>query len=108
MSKNTPSVSPQRPDVAIFADAGPNLLVALRELIGDLTPKYGCGQGSCGTCRVPIDGELHLACLTLAETVAGRASRRRRPQGGRNLHPLQRAFMLSISQLSAATARRAC
>src|SRR5581483_6883220 len=60
-------------DVAIFVDGGANLLLALRELIGDLTPKFGCGQGGCGACNVLIDGELHLACLTLAESVAGRS-----------------------------------
>jgi len=81
-------------DVAIFVDGGSNLLVALRELIGDTTPKFGCGQGGCGTCSVLIDGELHLSCLTLAETCAGRsiettAGLRRGP----DLHPLQTAFM---------------
>jgi carbon-monoxide dehydrogenase small subunit len=60
-------------DVAIFVDGGTNLLVALRESIGDMTPKFGCGQGGCGACSVLIDGELHLACLTLAETAAGRS-----------------------------------
>ena len=60
-------------DVAIFVDGGTNLLVALRELIGDMTPKFGCGQGGCGACSVLIDGEPHLSCLTLAETVAGRS-----------------------------------
>src|SRR6516225_11883407 len=39
-------------DVAIFVDGGTNLLVAFRELIGDMTPKFGCGQGGCGTCSV--------------------------------------------------------
>jgi carbon-monoxide dehydrogenase small subunit len=29
-------------DAAIFVDGGTNLLVALRELIGDMTPKFGC------------------------------------------------------------------
>ena len=61
-------------DVAIFVDGGTNLLVALRELIGDMTPKFGCGQGGCGTCSVLVDGELHLSCLTLAETVARNAA----------------------------------
>ena len=32
-------------DVALFVDGGVNLLVALRESIGDMTPKFGCGQG---------------------------------------------------------------
>ena len=41
-----------------------------------------------------IDGEAHLACLTLAETVAGRSVET--PDGlktGPDLHPLQTAFM---------------
>jgi aerobic carbon-monoxide dehydrogenase small subunit len=81
-------------EVAIFVDGGTNLLVALRELIGDLTPKFGCGQGGCGACSVLVDGELHLSCLTLAETVAGRAVETLDGiKEGPNLHPLQRAFM---------------
>ena len=81
-------------DVAIFVDGGTNLLVALRELIGDMTPKFGCGQGGCGACSVLIDGELHLSCLTLAETVNGRAIETLDGiKDGPNLHPLQRAFM---------------
>src|SRR5437868_14791043 len=80
-------------DVAIFVEGGSNLLVALRELIGDMTPKFGCGQGGCGACSVLIDGELHLACLTLAETVSGRAVETLDGlKDGPNLHPLQRAF----------------
>lgn len=78
----------------VFVAGGDNLLNALRRGVGDLTPKFGCGQGTCGTCTVLIDGEPHLSCLTLAEladgrsveTVAGLAD-------GPNLHPLQTAFM---------------
>src|SRR5256714_918691 len=81
-------------DVALFVDGGTNLLVALRELIGDMTPKFGCGQGGCGACSVLIDGELHLSCLTLAETVNGRSIETLDVlKDGPNLHPLQRAFM---------------
>src|ERR1700739_3467093 len=80
-------------DVAIFVDGGTNLLVALRELIGDMTPKLGSGQGGCGACSVLIDGELHLSCLTLAESVAGRSVQTLDGiKDGPNLHPLQRAF----------------
>src|SRR5439155_13153652 len=80
-------------DVAIFVDGGTNLLVALREVIGDMTPKFGCGQGGCGACSVLVDGELHLSCLTLAETVAGRSVETLDGiKNGPELHPLQRAF----------------
>ena len=80
-------------DVALFVDGGVNLLVALRELIGDMTPKFGCGQGGCGACSVLIDGELHLSCLTLAEAAAGRSVETLDGiKDGPNLHPPQRAF----------------
>ncbi|MGJ4949821.1 (2Fe-2S)-binding protein [Bradyrhizobium sp. HKCCYLS20291] len=80
-------------DVALFVDGGTNLLVVLREMVGDVTPKFGCGQGGCGACTVLIDGDAHLACLTLAEAVEGRAVETLDGiKTGPNLHPLQRAF----------------
>ena len=79
---------------AVFVEDGQNLLDVLRRGVGDLSPKYGCGQGTCGACTVLIDGEPHLSCLTLAETVEGRSLN---STGGMaedgNLHPLQDAFM---------------
>jgi carbon-monoxide dehydrogenase small subunit len=81
-------------DVAVFVDGGANLLTVLRDSVGDMTPKFGCGQGGCGACTVLIDGEAHLACLTLAETAAGRSVETLASlKDGPNLHPLQRAFM---------------
>src|SRR5258708_11178214 len=81
-------------DVAIFVDGGTNLLTALRDLVGDMTPKFGCGQGGCGACTVLIDGDAHLACLTLAETVEGHSVETLDGiKDGPNLHPLQLAFM---------------
>mgnify|MGYP000964845975 CR=1 FL=1 len=79
---------------ASFADPGQNLLEFLRRGVGDLSPKYGCGQGTCGACTVLIDGETHLACLTLAESVAGRrVDTAAGLATGATLHALQEAFM---------------
>jgi aerobic carbon-monoxide dehydrogenase small subunit len=79
---------------AVFVDDGGNLLMALREGLGDTGPKFGCGQGTCGTCTVLIDGEPALACLTLAETVSGRRIETSTGMSlGAQLHPLQDAFM---------------
>ncbi|HSP25890.1 MAG TPA: (2Fe-2S)-binding protein [Saliniramus sp.] len=79
---------------ATFVTGGQNLLDVLRRGIGDLTPKYGCGQGTCGTCTVLVDGEPHLSCLTLAETVEGRhVTTTAGLADGNTLHPLQNAFM---------------
>ncbi|MEM1299025.1 MAG: (2Fe-2S)-binding protein [Pseudomonadota bacterium] len=81
-------------DAATFADPGQNLLDMLRRGVGDLTPKYGCGQGGCGACTVLIDGEPHLSCLVLAETVQGRCvDTAGGLADGPDLHPLQSAFM---------------
>ena len=79
---------------AAFAEEGQNLLDFLRRGVGDLTPKYGCGQGTCGDCTVIVDGRTTLSCLVLAETVAG--SQVETAAGiaqGARLHPLQEAFM---------------
>lgn len=79
---------------AVFVEEGGNLLDALRRGVGDLSPKYGCGQGTCGTCTVLIDGEPHLSCLTLAETIEGRSVETTAGlANGPHLHALQQAFM---------------
>lgn len=78
---------------AAFTDDGQNLLDLLRRGVGDLTPKYGCGQGGCGACTVLLDGAPVLACLVLAETVDGRQVETAAGLAGASLHPLQEAFM---------------
>ena len=93
----------------MFVDGGQNLLDVLRAVIGDITPKYGCGQGTCGACTVLIDGEPHLSCLTLAETVNGRSVEP--PTGladGPDLHPLQKRLHGAIRGPVRLSARRAC
>ncbi len=81
-------------EVAVFVDGGANLLSALRDEIGDLSPKFGCGQGGCGACTVLIDGEPVLSCITLAELVAGKSiATADGLKTGPELHPLQAAFM---------------
>jgi aerobic carbon-monoxide dehydrogenase small subunit len=79
---------------AVFVESGGNLLSALREGVGDTAPKFGCGQGTCGTCTVLIDAAPALACLTLAETVSGKSVETASGlRDGALLHPLQEAFM---------------
>lgn len=78
----------------VFAQSGANLIDVLRREAGDLTPKQGCAQGGCGACSVLIDGELRLACLTLAETVDGKkVETAASMSNGSELHPLQEAFV---------------
>lgn len=94
MAKKPIQMSLNGADKALFVDEGENLLDVLRRSLGDLTPKYGCGQGTCGCCTVSIDGELRLSCLTLAETVDGcRIETVAGMSDGAQLHALQTAFI---------------
>jgi carbon-monoxide dehydrogenase small subunit len=78
---------------AAFTEDGQNLLDFLRRGVGDLSAKYGCGQGGCGACTVLVDGAPHLSCLTLAESVQGRRVETAAGLAGATLAPLQEAFM---------------
>lgn len=81
-------------EVAVMVNGAVNLLTVLREMLGDVTPKFGCGQGGCGACTLLIDGQSHLSCLTLALAVEGRAVETLDSlKDGAKLHPLQQAFM---------------
>jgi len=70
------------------------LLALLRDELGAIEVKDGCGEGVCGTCTVLLDGEPVSACLLLAARAAGRevtTVRGLAPVG--TLHPLQEAFV---------------
>lgn len=79
-----------------FVRDGENLFDMLRRG-GDLSPGYGCGQGGCGAFTVLVDGAPVLACLMLAEAVAGRRVETAAGLAGATLHPLQEAFMAGFS-----------
>ena len=78
---------------AAFADPGQNLLDFLRRGVGDLSPKFGCGQGTCGACTVKMNGATVLSCLVLAETAQGAVIETAAGMATPTLHPLQVAFM---------------
>jgi isoquinoline 1-oxidoreductase alpha subunit len=49
------------------------LLWVLREDLGILGPKYGCGVAQCGACRVLIDGRATPSCTVSTDSVNGAA-----------------------------------
>jgi isoquinoline 1-oxidoreductase alpha subunit len=52
-------------------DSDTPLLWTLRDTLGVLGPKFGCGMGLCGACTVHIDGQPVRACITPVSAVTG-------------------------------------
>ena len=57
--------------VALEGSADKPLLWALREDLGILGPKFGCGVAECGACRVLIDGESVPSCQVFVGDLLG-------------------------------------
>lgn len=51
---------------------GESLLFALRERLGLVAAKDGCGEGECGACTILMDGQPTAACLVPAVAAVGR------------------------------------
>ena len=70
------------------------LLQLLRDGLGAVEVKEGCGEGVYGTCTVLLDGEPVSSCLVLAARIEGREviTVRNLSRDG-VLHPLQEAFI---------------
>jgi carbon-monoxide dehydrogenase small subunit len=60
--------------VELAFDPLARLVDVLRDQLGLISIKEGCGEGECGACSVVLDGELHLACLVAAGQVEDGAS----------------------------------
>jgi isoquinoline 1-oxidoreductase alpha subunit len=68
------------------------LLWALRDTLGLVGTKYGCGIGQCGACTVHIDGVPSRSCLTPAASVGKRKITTIEGLHPQAMHPLQQAW----------------
>lgn len=76
------------------ADPDTPLLTLLRNDLGLLGPRFGCGLGLCGACFVRVDGAVVPACDTPLWSVAGKevVTVEGLADDGR-LHPVQQALV---------------
>lgn len=69
------------------------LLYALRNDLGLLGTRFGCGLGLCGACNVLVDGRAVHSCDLPVSAVTGAEITTVEGLGGDGLHPLQEAFV---------------
>ncbi len=80
--------------VSVSADGDTPLLDVLRNHLGLVGTKFGCGQEQCGCCTVLIDGKPEKSCGTALSTVAGKEIVTIEGLGTpEQPHPLQQAFL---------------
>lgn len=77
----------------LTVDTRTTLLDALRERLGNVSPKKGCDHGQCGSCTVLLDGRRHLTCLALAVSYDGAEITTAAGLAPDGLHPMQQAFL---------------
>jgi isoquinoline 1-oxidoreductase subunit alpha len=76
-------------------DAEPTtpLLWVLRDNIGLIGTKYGCGIAQCGACTVHVDGQAMRSCVMPISTVINRDITTIEGLSQDSQHPVQRAWV---------------
>ena len=86
------SVNDERHELEVEEDMP--LLWALRDVLGLIGTKFGCGIAQCGACTVHLNGVPVRACGIRVGDVAGQSVRTIEGLAdGTRLHPLQQAWI---------------
>ena len=84
---------------SIDADPETPLLWVLRDHVGLVGTKFGCGVAQCGACVVHLDGEAVRSCVTKLSRAQGKKVITIEGLSEKNNHPLQKAWLeLDVSQ----------
>jgi len=77
----------------VEVDADMPLLWVLRDVIGLVGTKYGCGVAQCGACVVHLDGEAVRSCVTKVSRAVGKNLVTIEGLSENGNHPLQKAWL---------------
>jgi isoquinoline 1-oxidoreductase alpha subunit len=77
---------------AVDVEADTPLLWALRDTLGLVGTKYGCGIGACGACTVHVDGQPARACQLQVGSIGKRRITTIEGLDAHATHPLQQAW----------------
>jgi len=80
-------------DQTLDVDPEMPILWAVRDTLGLVGTKYGCGQALCGACVVHLDGEPVRACVTPIRRAEGKAITTIEGLSPDGSHPLQKAWV---------------
>lgn len=80
-------------EVSVEVDPSTPLLWVLREKLGLLGTKFGCGQGLCGACTVHINGTAVRSCLTPVVAATNNEVTTIEGLSPDNSHPVQKAWI---------------
>ena len=69
------------------------LLWVLRDTLGLVGTKYGCGIAQCGACTVLLNGAAARSCVTKVSSAAGRKVVTIEGLSEKGEHPLQKAWI---------------
>ena len=77
----------------VDVDPSTPLLWVLRDHLGLIGTKFGCGVAQCGACTVHINGEAVRSCAYPIDAVAGARVTTIEGLSKDGLHPLQKAWI---------------
>lgn len=92
MAKYQLKVNNQQLEVEAMPDTP--LLWVLRDKLSLTGTKYGCGKALCGACTVHLDGSPMRSCSVPISAVGEQAITTIEGVGEKELHPVQKAWML--------------
>lgn len=90
MSQYTLDINGQARTVDVDADTP--LLWALRDTLGLVGTKYGCGLGQCGACTIHLDGVATRACVLPVSAIGQQKITTIEGLDANARHPLQQAW----------------